>query len=247
MAVAHRNLVAKLTWDEVAARIEAGAAAVLPIGAGAKEHGFHLPMETDRIQADWLAGVATDAVDALVWPTLTYGFYPAFVHYAGSVSLAQETFSNSVQDIIRGLAAHNVGTVLVINTGISTLQPVDDAITMSGHADIAHHLRVHEGPRYRAAADRLRDQAEGTHADELETARMLALAPDAVKMARATASPPGKGGAKGPLTPHDPKSANYSPSGSWGDPTLATREKGQALIEAMAADVAEMARKAVSR
>ena len=247
MAVAHRDLVAHLTWDEVAARIEAGAAAVLPIGAGAKEHGLHLPMDTDRIQADWLAGVVADAVDALVWPTLTYGFYPAFVHYAGSVSLSRETFSNIVQEIIGALAGYGVVRVLVIDTGISTLSPVADAIRASGHAGITHHLRIHEGPRYRAAADRLREQAEGSHADELETARMLALAPDTVDMARAAASPPGKGGAAGPLDPHDARSPNYSPSGSWGYPTLAAREKGQALLEAMAADVAEMARKAVSR
>lgn len=246
MAVAHRDLVAHLTWDEVAVRIETGAAAVLPIGAGAKEHGLHLPMETDRIQADWLAGVVADAVDALVWPTLTYGYYPAFVQYAGSISLSRGTFTNAVCELVDGLAGHGARAVLVIDTGISTLRPVADAIEKSAYNNITHHLRVHDGPRYRETADRLREQAEGTHADELETARMLALAPDTVKMAQAVASPPGKGGAKGPLDPRDPNSANYSPSGSWGDPTLATREKGQALLEAMAADVAEMARKAVS-
>lgn len=65
-------------------------------------------------------------------------------------------------------------------------------------------------------------------------------------MSRATASPPGKGKGPGPLTPHDSSSANYSPSGSWGDPTLATREKGEALLAAMAEDVVEMARHAIT-
>ncbi len=241
-----RDLVARLSWDQVAARIETGAAAVLPIGAGTKEHGFHLPMETDRIQADWLAGVVCQNIDALVWPTLTYGFYPAFVHYAGSVSLSRRTFSFAVREIIEGIARFRVPHVLVIDTGISTLQAVADAIEASGHAGLTHHLRVQDGPRYRETAARLCEQAEGTHADEMETARMLALVPGSVDMAKAVASPPGKGGTDGPLTPHDPQSPNYSPSGSWGDPTLATREKGQALLEAMATDVAEMARKAVS-
>ena len=44
-----------MTWDEVARRIDDGAAAILPIGAAAKQHGFHLPLNTDRIQAEWLA------------------------------------------------------------------------------------------------------------------------------------------------------------------------------------------------
>ncbi len=246
MDATDRDLVARLSWDEVAARIQAGAAAVLPIGAGAKEHGFHMPMETDRIQADWLAGVVCQNVDALAWPTLTYGFYPAFVNYAGSVSLSRRTFSLTVREIIEGVARFGARQILVIDTGISTLRPVADAIESSGHAGLTHHLRIHEGPRYRETAARLCEQAEGSHADELETARMLALAPGSVNMGRAVASPPGKGGADGPLNPYDPESPNYSPSGSWGDPTLATREKGQALLEAMATDVAEMARKAVS-
>ena len=53
-----RHLLERLTWDEVARRLENGAAAVLPIGAAAKEHGFHLPMNTDRVQAEWLAAEA---------------------------------------------------------------------------------------------------------------------------------------------------------------------------------------------
>ena len=56
----------------------------------------------------------------------------------------------------------------------------------------------------------------------------------------------GKGGAPEPLTPDDAESPNYSPSGSWGDPTLATKEKGEALLEAMAEDVADMARRALA-
>lgn len=242
MGPSEKDLVARLAWDKVASRLSAGAVAVLPIGAGAKEHGLHLPMETDRIQADWLAGIVTGEIDALVWPTLTYGYYPAFANYAGSVSLSEETFKTLVSELVTGLAGFGARAVLAIDTGISTLVPVADAIAASGHAPIIHHLRVHEGPRYLAAAKQLREQGEGSHADELETSRMLALVPHLVAMDRAQASPPGKGGARGPLTPSDSSSANYSPSGSWGDPTLATRGKGEVLIAAMAADVAEMAR-----
>ena len=38
-----------------------GAAAILPIGAAAKQHGFHLPLNTDRIQAEWLAARSPSA------------------------------------------------------------------------------------------------------------------------------------------------------------------------------------------
>ena len=48
--------VAQLAWPQVRARIDGGAAALLPVGAGSKEHGPHLPCHSDQLQAEWLAG-----------------------------------------------------------------------------------------------------------------------------------------------------------------------------------------------
>ena len=87
-----RHLIERLSWDEVARRLENGAAAILPIGAAAKQHGFHLPMNTDRVQAEWLAARLADRIDALIWPTVTYGYYPAFAEYAGSSGLSAPVF-----------------------------------------------------------------------------------------------------------------------------------------------------------
>ena len=68
---------------------------------------------------------------------------------------------------------------------------------------------------------------------------MLAIAPHLVDMARAEASPALKQEAPGALTPSDPNSPNYSRSGSYGDPTLATAAKGEALLAAMLDDLSE--------
>ena len=70
---------------------------------------------------------------------------------------------------------------------------------------------------------------------------MLALAPDLVDMSRAEASPALKQEVPGPLTPSDTTSPNYSRSGSYGDPTLATRAKGEVLLAAMLDDLNEQA------
>src|SRR6476661_9088563 len=92
-----RHFIEHMTWDEVARHIANGAAAILPIGAAAKQHGFHLPLNTDRIQAEWLAARLAETIDALIWPTLSYGHYPAFVEYAGSISLSAPVFEAVVQ------------------------------------------------------------------------------------------------------------------------------------------------------
>ncbi len=46
-AAAKAGKVADLIWDRVAERLAGGAAALLPIGAGAKQHGLHMTMATD--------------------------------------------------------------------------------------------------------------------------------------------------------------------------------------------------------
>jgi len=241
------NHVGLLTWDQVRQRLDGGAAAILPIGAGAKEHGLHLPMDTDQRQAEWLAREIANRNDALIWPTVAYGYYPAFVEYAGSCSLSAETFKAALGELIGALLGFGPRAVLVLDTGISTLAAVAEAIREFGGKPV-HHLRVHAGPRYAAQVAELSEQAYGSHADELETSRMLVLAPEAVQMDRAQSSPtePSFDFTKGPMSPADPSSPNFSPSGSFGDPTLASAVKGEALSHAMLEDVLEMAEAALS-
>ena len=231
-----RNFIEHLTWDEVARRIDNGAAAILPVGAGAKQHGFHLPMNTDRIQAEWLAARIADRIDAVIWPTVSYGYYPAFVDYAGSGTLSAPVFESLIQEIAAGIIGYGCRALFVLDTGISTLAPVDRALARLGNCD-ALHLKIHDGPRYRRAAAELAEQSHGSHADELETSRMLVLAPHLVDMARADASPALRHKTPGPLTRSDTTSPNYSRSGSFGDPTLATRAKGEILLAAMVDDL----------
>jgi len=235
-----RHFIEHLHWDEVARRIKDGAVGILPIGAAAKQHGFHLPLNTDRIQAEWLAGRIAEKIDALVWPTLTYGHYPAFVEYAGSSSLSIATFEALVREVAGQVLSGGCQKLLVLNTGISTLAPVDRALARLDGARI-RHLWIHEGPRYPRVARQLAEQSHGSHADEMETSLMLAMAPHLVNMTRAEASPTLGKETPGKLTPSDPESPNYSRSGSYGDPTRATVAKGEALLAAMLDDLHEQA------
>jgi creatinine amidohydrolase len=236
-----RNFIEQLSWDAVRARIGEGVAAILPIGAAAKQHGLHLPMNTDRIQAEWLAARIANRIDALIWPTVTYGYYPAFVEYAGSSGLSAPVFEAVIEEIATDIVGFGCRTLFVLDTGISTLAPVDRALARLAFKNVLH-LKIHEGARYRRAARELAEQSHGSHADELETSLMLALAPDLVDMSRAEASPAVKAETPGRLTPSDASSPNYSRSGSYGDPTLATRAKGEILFAAMVDDLIEQAK-----
>ena len=234
--------VADLTWDVVAKDLAGGAVALLPIGAGAKQHGLHMTMATDQVFAEHFAGVVAEKTDALIWPTLTYGAYPAFVAYAGSASLSNATFQSAVTEIANSLLGFGAERVLILDTGISTLAPVEAAIKVTSNPSRIRHLKVFAGPRFIETAKALQQQPYGSHADEIETSLMLAIAPGSVDMSRAQASPFSPGGPqRGPLSPSDPNSPNYSPSGSFGDPTLASAEKGKTILAAIVADLMEAA------
>jgi creatinine amidohydrolase len=232
--------VAGLTWDRVKERLAGGAAAILPIGAGSKQHGLHMTMATDQVFAAYFARTLAERIDALIWPTLTYGAYPAFVAYAGSVSLSDRTFQAVVTEIADALLGFGATRVIVLDTGLSTIAPVEAAIGATREPARIRHVKLFAGPRFETSAAALRQQPFGSHADELETSLMLAIAPELVDMARAAPMPfsptvP----SRGKLSPDDPTAPNYAPSGSFGDPTLATANKGSRLLAAMLEDMME--------
>jgi creatinine amidohydrolase len=236
------NKVTDLTWDRVARRLAAGAAAILPIGAGAKQHGLHMAMATDQFFAEYFAGVLADRIDALIWPTLTYGAYPAFVTYTGSASLSDATFQSVVTEIADGLLGFGARRVLILDTGLSTIAPVEAAIRAATDPSRLRHLKVFAGARFVETVRQVKEQPYGSHADEIETSLMLAIAPERVDMSRAAPCPFSTAGpSRGPLSPDDPTSHNYSPSGSFGDPTLASAEKGRKGLAAILEDLMEMA------
>ena len=227
---------AQLSWSEVERRIHSAAIAVLPIGAACKEHGHHLPMQTDLLQAEWLAGTLVQRANVLVWPTVSYGYYPAFTDYPGSISLSRETFQHMVHEILSDICRAGERTVLILNTGISTIEPlqaVADAMPKEMRIKLAN---VYHGPCYRSEAAAIEEQLYGGHADELETSIMLAIDQQYVSRDKAVAWTPTGMAANGPFS-RDQNNPRYSPTGVWGDPTLASEEKGRRLLAAIVDDL----------
>ena len=234
-AVRRGAWVAELTWPEVEARIRTRPVAILPIGAGAKEHGPHLPMNTDQSQAEWLADRLTYSLNVLVWPTINYGYYPAFREYPGSCSVPEELFSGLVSDIAAQILAHGVQKLCLLNTGISTIAPLQ---RIESERDDLCLINIYQGDHCRSLGGRLLRQRRGGHADEMETSIMLAIAPARVRLEQAvrwdTTTP-----ADGRLRRSDSSHPNYSPSGILGDATLADGRKGRQLVDAILSDVTE--------
>lgn len=225
-----------LTWLEAEAVLRPDTIVLIPLGASMKEHGPHLRLNNDATIAEKLTErIACQAdIDVAIASPVTYHFYPAFVEYPGSVSLRMETARDLIIDVCRSLAAFGPRRFYVLNTGVSTVRPLKFAAeTLSEEGVILHFTDLKEAMR--EIEEELSEQEGGSHADEIETSLMLFIAADRVDMSKAARDFDARcERAAGPLRRNKPDSGQsgvYSPSGIWGDATLATREKGQ-VIEA---------------
>jgi creatinine amidohydrolase len=233
MAEAKGVLLEELSWPEAERALGPLSIAVFPLGAAAKEHGPHLPLRNDFLIAEYLKRRVLAAADVVVYPTVNYGYYPAFVEYPGSTTLRLETARDLIVDLCRSAARHGPRRCYVLNTGISTLAslaPAAEILRKDGIALAYTDLRKASGAARRA----VEQQEGGSHADEIETSMMLYIAPEIVRMDKAAKDyHPAEGG----LT-RDPKGAGaFSPTGIYGDATLATRRKGQKVVEALVAGI----------
>jgi creatinine amidohydrolase len=222
-------LLEDLTWIEAEKVLTADTIIVIPLGAESKEHGPHLKLKNDWLIAEYLKREVLARSNVVVAPTVNYHYFPAFLEYAGSTSLRLETARDLIVDICRSLARFGPRRFYVLNTGVSTLRALKPAAAILESDGILLHytnLLAVLGPIEKALAK----QKGGTHADEIETSMMLYMAPSTVDMSKAADDfHPGEGGLT--RTPTGP--GTYSATGIFGNATLATKEKGKQITEAL--------------
>jgi len=223
------TLLEDLTWKEAEAVLTPDAVVVIPIGAQAKEHGPHLKLRNDFTIAEYLKRCILERSAVIVAPTLNYHYYPAFVDYPGSTTLRLETARDMTVDICRSLARFGPRRFYALNTGVSTVRALAPAVEiLAGEGILLRFTNV--STIVEDVEEKLRQQEGGTHADELETSMMLYIDPQSVDMKKAVKDyHPGVS----PLSRVPDPKRTYSASGVFGDATLATREKGRAIVDAM--------------
>lgn len=247
----------KLSWPEINEAATAGKVALLP-AATLEDHGLHLPVDTDVVIAEAVcARTAQLAPDDLVLlPCVTFGYSPHHIDGPGTVTIRWDTFVEYVRQIANSLAYHGFRKILILN-GHGSNRPV---------LDVAARLAIVDNPdvqcgmlswwdmrRVRDAVAGFRESEWTGHACELETSVYLAVDPDHVRMDLARvdvnprmsrhfwsdlvdSAPPGYG-TKVNMTEYW---STVSETGTWGDPTVATAEKGEAILAAAGDELAEI-------
>jgi creatinine amidohydrolase len=219
------------SWVEAEKLLTPDTVVVIPLGAALKEHGPHLKLRNDLTLAEYFADRIAAAAFVVVTPPLTYHFYPAFLDYPGSTSLSLDTARDYTVQVARSLARYGPRRFYVLNTGISTVRALEPAAAALAREGILLRYTDLDAALEPVAA-RIRRQERGSHADEIETSMMLYIDPAMVDMRLAVKD-------VNPVVPpmrfnRQPRPTGvYSPSGIWGDATLATRAKGQMLVDGL--------------
>lgn len=229
-------LLESMTWVEAEAVLTKETVVVIPLGAASKEHGPHLKLCNDYLIAEYLKAQVLERAEVVVAPTVPYFFYPAFVDYPGSISINKETCEQMIIDICSSLAAFGPKRFYILNTGVSSiraLEPAAEKLTAKGILLTYTNLEKAMG----SSVLDVSEQEGGTHADEIETSMMLYIAPNTVDMTKAVKDFDKTG--RGRLSRTRVQGLTYSPSGIWGDASLATVEKGMRVVQSLVAGVLE--------
>lgn len=216
----------KVLWQEMRRTefeeaVKEGAVVVVPVGS-LEQHGDHLPVYTDTGCCLAIAKGAAEAVadfPVLVLPPLWSGYSPHHMGYPGTITLKFHTFVEVLTQIAESVHAHGFRKILFLNghggnsaviAALRTKLATESGITAVGYT---YWDLPGLGEEMKAACET--DKGFIGHAAEIETSLQLYLQPEAV----------------------DPGAALWAP-GVWGDPSRATRSKGEriyrAAVEALA-------------
>lgn len=204
--------------------------AVLPVGA-IEEHGPHMSLGSDWHAARRLAELVAERADLLVLPALPYGQVWSLSRFPGSLSISDETLVATVVEVASGLAEAGVKGLVMLSGHLGNMAALKKAsrrLVETGVMPSLHMLY----PGFEEAVGRVgttrRSHPGIVHADEAETSILLSLAPHCVDMSKARA--------EYPVYPADFDHApvywdEVSSSGVFGDPTAASAQKGDAIVE----------------
>lgn len=225
------NFLKEMSWTQFVERKKSTDLVIIPSGAF-EVYGPHLPLGTDTLVAEKISELVSKRVNSIIGPTLEVGDSASLDAFPGTITIKPESFKDYMWDTVQSLKKWGFKRFLFMNTHAGNV-PIITQIVNELHRDkeircaqvdywrfIQHHC---EGITISGAL------AHG-HASEAGTSVMLHLYPDLVDIDNWVNEPP-------QVKNHYPDIINYIPytsyskSGTMGDATLGTKEKGEKLVQ----------------
>ncbi|MBS7634106.1 creatininase family protein [Candidatus Bathyarchaeota archaeon] len=235
----------ELTADELSDLAKRGdIVAVIPIGS-LEKHGPHLPLGTDGLVAYEVALRAAEKEPSIVLPPLFYSYVADMRQFPGAINIREDVLLSFLENICEEISRNGFKKILIINGhgGNTNILRLFATSRLTRKTDYSLYILAEPWAFEREILPKIRETSEIGHACEIETSFMLYLYPSLCRMERAKiAKTKTKPLEETPIiTPFD--WVIYCPEGYVGDPTKATREKGEKLVEAWVNGIIEAIRK----
>jgi creatinine amidohydrolase len=227
----HPLLPGATTADEKA---RAAKCAILPVGSF-EQHGDYLPLITDTVVACVIAEELANAYPVLQLPPVTISCSHEHSAWAGTVSISASTLSAVIGDVYRSIAGAGLTTLVVLNCHGGNY--VLSNVVQQGNAEGMRMALFPSGADWDQARQSARLASSGhedMHAGEIETSILLHARPDLVRDGYQSAD----------WVADDRRHllvtgmSEYTTSGVIGRPSLATAEKGKAVLASLTASFA---------
>jgi len=243
----------ELTWQEAKARAADNPTVLFPTGS-IEQHGPHLPLEVDsRLvwEVSWRAAEKiAHEINILVAPQLSFGYSTHHRDYPGTMTLTGQTYMSVIVELCESLHRNGFRRIFLLNGHGGNLDPLKMAARTlrDRHDDIL----VGAACYWNVASKALRAARESavggmSHGCELEASMMWHLRPELVKPENFEKRIPTW---RSPLMRDDLLDSgdikvayhftDVSPKGVQGDPTLASKEKGERFLAMIVDEVAKM-------
>jgi creatinine amidohydrolase len=213
-------------------------AAIIPV-ASTEQHGPHLPINTDMASVKYVAYKAAERLFPKVIvtpPPTTIGISEHHMHYPGTLTLKSENFINVVLDAIESLYRHGIKKFVVLNghggnrgairlIGFKAKKEFGVKVAALSYwdllsKDVAEEILVEERNN--------KDKIVPGHAGEFETSTAMVIHPELIRHDLIFEWD----GTLPEFLEHEILYfEDYRPNGVARNPSLASKEKGEKLLQ----------------
>ncbi len=230
--------------------------AVLPVGA-TEQHGPHLATGTDAFAVEHVARQAAiragDTGSIVVTPTLPFGSSDHHFPFGATMSIGTQTYYAVVRDLVASLVRDGFRKILIVNGHGGNHELIQ---LVARDISLVHPVQVGALSYWDAARSQLDERWTGKpghlppgHAGEFETSVVMHLRPDL---------PPNEPPSRTPeaIAALTPRTTGWrleetdwwaNIDGYTDNPSLATAEQGEQLLEVVIAGLADVMRAFIAR
>jgi creatinine amidohydrolase len=223
---------------------------VVPLGA-CEQHGRHLPVLVDTIQVSAVAERVEQRLrdKVIITPTLWLGSSHHHLDFPGTISVRPSLYSEVVQEIARSIMSAGFTRIFFLNGHGGNELPASAGLAeLIATDDRADNCYLTFASWWRVGGDALEPQRHGmttpaiSHACEYETSMLLFLRPDLVKMEQAKPNVASLDGGGWYHSEYGGKVKMFrrfhrlTATGSMGDPSAGTAQKGRSMLDAVVED-----------